>query len=110
MSKATFLITKTTDDQFQFVLRAPNNETILTSERYTARHNAQSGVEAVRINAARAERFERLTSTSGDAYFVLKGGNHEILGVSEMYSSSTKRDEGIDAVRRHAPGAEVVER
>jgi uncharacterized protein YegP (UPF0339 family) len=108
MSKATFVITQTTDGQFQFVLRATNNEPILTSERYTARHNAVSGVEAARISATHADRFERRDSIRGEPYFVLKGGNHEIVGVSEMYSSPAKRDEGIDAVRRHAPGAEVV--
>jgi uncharacterized protein YegP (UPF0339 family) len=108
MSKATFVISKTTDGQFQFVLRATNNEPILTSERYTARHNAVSGVEAVRISATHVDRFERRTSIRNEPFFVLKGGNHEILGTSEMYSSPVKRDEGIDAVRRHAPSAEIV--
>lgn len=109
MSKASFLIKKTTDGQFQFVLRATNNEPILTSERYTARHNALSGLESVRISATHADRFERRESVRREPFFVIKGGNHEILGVSEMYSSPAKRDEGIDAVRRHAPSAEVVE-
>lgn len=109
MSKATFLLEKTTDGQFQFVLRASNGEPILTSERYTARHNAVSGVEAVRTSALHPERFERLDSRRGEPYFVLRGGNHEPLGTSEMYSSKTKRDEGIDAVRRHAPAAAMEE-
>lgn len=109
MSKATFVISKTTDGQFQFVLRATNNEPILTSERYTARHNAVSGVEAARLSSAHADRFEERESSRYEPYFVLKGGNREILGTSEMYSSEAKRDQGIDAVRRHAPGAEVVD-
>lgn len=108
MSKATFVISSTSDGQFQFVLRATNNEPILTSERYTARHNALNGVEAVRISATHADRFESRESTRYEPYFVLKDGNREILGTSEMYSSPVKRYEGIDAVRRHAPSAEVV--
>lgn len=108
MSEATYVITKTSDNQYQFVLRAPNHETILTSERYTARHNALNGIEAVRNNATHSERFERRESKRGEPYFVLKAANHEILGKSEMYSSSAKRDAGIDAVQRHAPEAKVV--
>lgn len=109
MPKATYVIRQNIKREYYFVLRAANNEVILTSEGYTARHNALGGIEAVRINAPHDERYDRRTSKSDEPYFVLKGGNHEILGTSEMYSSVGKRDQGIEAVKKFGPIAEVVE-
>ena len=109
MSKATFVIRPNSAAQQYFVLRATNNEPILTSEPYTARHNVLNGIEAVRFNSQHDNRYERRTSTAGEPYFVLKGGNHEILGTSEMYSSVGQRDQGIEAVKTCAPVAAVIE-
>jgi uncharacterized protein len=110
MSKASYVIRLNAAGEHYFVLRATNNEPILTSESYTAAHNAEKGVEAARINAPHDDRYQRLTSTRGEPYFALCAANHEILGTSEMYSSDAKRDEGIEAVKKHAPVAVVIER
>ena len=50
-----FEIRKSTDDQFYFVLVAPNNEVIATSETYTSKQNCQNGVDSVVKNAGTAE-------------------------------------------------------
>jgi uncharacterized protein len=98
-------VLKKSGDQFYFNLKAGNNEVILTSERYTAKASALVGIEAVKTNAPLEARYERRTSSSDEPYFVLKGGNHEVLGTSEFYSSSSARDAGVAAVRATAPAA-----
>ena len=46
-------------------------------------------------------------STDERPYFVLKAGNNEIIGVSQMYASREARDGGMRAVRVNAAVAEV---
>jgi len=45
---ATFDIKRSKDDQFYFVLVAPNGETIASSELYTTKLNAKAGINAVK--------------------------------------------------------------
>ena len=52
-------------------------------------------------------RFERLTAKNGKFYFNLKATNGQVIGTSEMYESAAGRDNGIDSVKRNAPGATV---
>ena len=56
------------------------------------------------------ERFESKVATNGKPYFVLKAGNHEVIGTSEMYESEAARDNGINSVKNNAPEATVEDR
>ena len=56
----------------------------------------------MRTSAPNTDRFEKKTSSNGSPYFVLKAANGEVIGVSEMYSSTSARDNGIGAVQRAA--------
>ena len=104
-------VLRRSSNQFLFNLKAAgNSEVILTSERYTTKQSALAGIEAVRTNAATEERFDRRESSAGQPYFVLRANNNEVIGTSEMYSSSSARDGGIAAVRANAPGASVDDR
>lgn len=100
-----FEIKKASDGQYLFHLKAGNGEVILASERYQEKRKAEHGIFAVRQNAPLDERYGRLTSKSGQPYFVLKAGNHEVIGQSEMYSSEAARDNGIESVKKNAPDA-----
>lgn len=51
----TFEIKKSENDQFYFVLKAPNHEVVLTSETYTTKQNAQHGIQAVQSHATGAQ-------------------------------------------------------
>ncbi|MGH1349011.1 MAG: YegP family protein, partial [Nannocystales bacterium] len=64
---------------------------------------------AVKTNAPIDARYEKKTSTSGSPYFVLKAGNHEVIGTSQMYTSTASRDDGIEAVKRTAPSAPTTD-
>lgn len=45
--EAKWIIKKSNDDQYFFVLKAPNSETLLLSEMYTSKQNAYKGIEAI---------------------------------------------------------------
>jgi len=107
---ATFELKRKSDDQFMFNLRAANGEVILTSERYTTKRSAETGIASVQANAGLDERYDRRTSSSGQPHFVLRAANHEIIGTSEMYSSAAAMENGIDSVKRNGPDAGISDR
>ena len=76
-----------------------------TSETYVSKAGALTGIESCRTNSAIDARYERLTATNGQAYFVPKAGNHETIGRSEMYSSTTARENGIASCKQNGPTA-----
>jgi uncharacterized protein YegP (UPF0339 family) len=94
--------------QFTFNLTAVNGETILASERYAAHDGAKTGIAAVKANATIDERYVRKESSNGQYYFVLRPGNNEIVGTSEMYTAAA-RDGGIGSVKANAPLAPTEE-
>lgn len=102
-----FELKRGANGEFHFHLMAESGQVILSSESYKARASAQNGIESVRKNAAENHRFERKTSTSGRPYFVLKARNGEIIGQSQMFSSSDLMEAGIAQVKHDAPLASV---
>jgi uncharacterized protein YegP (UPF0339 family) len=87
--------------QFHFSLKAGNGEAILKSEMYESKAAAENGIESVQKNSGLDERYEKKTSTSGKPYFVLKAGNHQVIGSSEMYESESGCDNGIESVKKN---------
>jgi uncharacterized protein YegP (UPF0339 family) len=104
---AKFVLKKTSNGQYQFNLKAPNGEVILTSEMYAAKGSIQIGIDSVKLNSISDGRYERKTSKSGEPYFVLKAVNGEIIGRSELYSTARAMEAGIDSVKRNAPAASI---
>ncbi|NAW50112.1 DUF1508 domain-containing protein [Elizabethkingia argentiflava] len=103
---AKYLIRKSTNGQYWWVLKAGNGETILTSETYTTKQNCLKGVESSKVNIADGN-FKILTSVRNDPYFTQRAGNHQVLGTSQMYSSTHARDIGISSVKNNAPIAVI---
>ena len=110
MASSRFEIKTGKDNQFYFNLIAANNEPILRSEGYTTKAACLNGVESVKTNAPTDERYDRKKSKDDQFYFNLTAANHEIIGVSEMYTTEQARDNGIDAVKRGAAGAAVEDK
>ncbi|GAA3783309.1 YegP family protein [Flavobacterium ginsengiterrae] len=102
-----FVITKRTNGEFQFNLKAGNGQTILTSEGYTTKAACSGGIESVKKNASDDGRYDRLESKSGKPYFNLKASNGQIIGASEMYESVSARENGIESVKKNAADAAV---
>ena len=107
---ARFVVKESSNGQFMFVLKAGNNEVILTSELYVQKRGAENGIASVRENAAHDAHFDRRVSKSGEPYFVLKAGNGEIIGTSEMYSSASSMRKGIASVRKNSQFAAIDDR
>lgn len=93
-----FELSKSSDGQFRFVLKAGNAETILTSELYKTRGSAENGIASVQSNCALEERYDKKVATNGKTYFNLKAANHQVIGSSQMYGSTQARDAGIASV------------
>lgn len=74
-----FELSKSSDSQFRFVLKAGNGETILTSELYTSKASAEKGIASVRSNSPQEERYEK------------NGKQRQILFQSESRQSSNYR-------------------
>ncbi|MCA9929801.1 MAG: YegP family protein [Anaerolineales bacterium] len=95
------------DDQYYFRLLAENGDIVLASEGYTAKANCENGIRSVKENAVNQARFENRMTQNGRPYFFLKAANHEVIGISETYSSEYSRDIGIASVMANAPIAPV---
>lgn len=104
-----FEVYKDKAGEHRFRLKAGNGETILTSEGYSEKAGCANGIESVRRNATKPERFEKKTTDKGKFRFNLKAGNHQVIGTSQSYDSESGRDNGIASVGRNAPDAKVVE-
>ena len=104
-----FVITKRANGEFQFNLKAGNGQVILTSEGYTTLAACKNGIESVKKNSQEDARFERKEAKDGSPFFNLKATNGQVIGKSEMYSSTAACENGIESVKKNAPEAEVIE-
>ncbi|OAD42851.1 YegP family protein [Polaribacter atrinae] len=100
-----FVISKRTNGEFQFNLKADNGQVILTSEGYSSKAGCENGISSVKTNSQDDSKFDKKTSTNGKPYFNLKASNGQIIGSSEMYESTSGRDNGIASVKKNAPSA-----
>lgn len=105
-----FELSKASDGQFRFVLKAGNAETILASELYKTRQSAESGIASVQSNSPIEARYLRKTSSNGKPFFNLTATNGQVIGTSELYESERSRDAGIEAVKRNGTTATIKDR
>ncbi|MGE8534833.1 MAG: YegP family protein [Chryseobacterium sp.] len=101
-----FVISRRFNQDYQFNLKASNNQIILTSEGYRSKEGCINGIEAVKKYSNDDSKFDRRSSRNGNGYyFVLKAQNGEIIGTSEMYQSENGMENGIESVKYNAPDA-----
>jgi len=104
-----FIVSTRTNGELQFKLQAGNGQTILSSEGYSSKSACQNGIDSVKTNSQDDSKFDKLTASNGKPYFVLKAGNGQVIGTSQMYADEAGRDNGISSVQENAKDAEVVE-
>ena len=104
-----FVISTRKNGEFQFNLKAGNGQTILASEGNSTKAACENGIESVKKNSQDDGKFDKLEAKNGKPYFNLKAGNGQIIGSSEMYESTSARDNGIESVKKNAPDAVTVE-
>ena len=95
------------DDKLYFNLTAKNGQVILSSQGYKSKQGCDNGIESVKTNSQNDGAFERKEANDGQFYFVLKAGNGEIIGKSEMYTTKAAMENGISSVKENAPNAEA---
>ena len=103
-------LSKTSNGQFRFVLKAANAETILVSEQYTTHEAAKKGIASVQANSPLDERYDRKVAKDGKPYFNLKAANHQIIGTSEQYSTEAAREKGNASVKSYGPTTDIKEK
>ena len=102
-----FEVKATKNGQFMFNLKASNGEIILTSEMYKTMKGLKNGIASVRENCKVPARYKVMVAKNKEPYFVLRAGNNQVIGHSEMYSSDKALANGMDSVKQNAPGAVV---
>ncbi|NAY90535.1 DUF1508 domain-containing protein [Muricauda sp. JGD-17] len=102
-----FEIKTTESGKTMFNLKAGNGQVILTSQSYASMDGCKNGIESVKKNAQDDARFERKTAKDGSPFFTLNATNGQVIGKSEMYSSTDAMENGIASVKKNAPDADV---
>ncbi|MFT8319746.1 MAG: YegP family protein [Bacillus sp. (in: firmicutes)] len=91
-----YVINKSSNGQYYFVLKASNGQVLVTSETYTTKSNCKNGISSVKINGKYDANYTRLISNNEQYYFVIKSSaNGQVLATSETYVTSQSRESGI---------------
>ena len=117
-------VIKTTKTGVKFDLKAGSGEVIATSEVYTTEAACRSGIASVQkaapaaavedqtvenFEAQKHPKFEVYTDKAGEYRFRLKASNGQIIAVGEGYKAKASCLNGIESVKKNAPGASIVE-
>ena len=106
-SNGYYELKKGASGKYSFNLLAGNHQVILSSESYAQKSGAEGGIASVQKNGSDDSHYDRRTSSNGKPYFVLKAGNGQIIGTSEMYESTAARDNGIESVKTNSPSITI---
>ncbi|WP_052259503.1 YegP family protein [Flavobacterium sp. KMS] len=97
-----FVITKNTNDEFQFEFINKEGEILLRSSGYTRKFMCEKGIESVKTNSQDSTKFYKKTISDNKVYFNLKAFNGKIIGMSKMYDDRISRDQGIEFLKEKA--------
>ena len=119
-----FIITKTPKGFFRFSLQAANYQTILTSQNYSSLRTCRDGIEAIKKNALSSIEDQTLQKVEPKKYpkyevyldnakqfrYRLLASNGQNIAIAEEgYATKAGCLNGIDAIGRAAPDAEIDE-
>lgn len=95
------------DNQYYFRLLSPTGSNLGYSEGYTSKHNAQHGINSVKVNSHTIINFKIFRGADNYYYFHLKAPqNGEIILRSSMkYPTWEGANIGANHVSRYAPTA-----
>lgn len=95
------------NDQFHFVLKAGNAETVLSSQMYASRASAEGGIRSVQTHCASDDNYDRKTASNEKVFFNLVAANHQVIGTSQMYASDASRETGISSVKANGSSTTI---
>ena len=96
-------------NDYYFRLKAANGEIILSSQGYSDKASCQKGIESVKTNAPEDKNYIVKDAADGTQFFNLNAANGQVIGKSQMYKSASGLKNGIESVKKNAPGADVRE-
>ena len=115
-------VIKKTNTGIKFDLKASNGQVVATSQVYKDKAYCVNGIESVRKNAPAANiedqtvkdfkvekcpKFEIYSDKSGEFRFRLKATNGQIIATGEGYVKLASCLNGIESIRKNAPGSTV---
>lgn len=119
-----FIISKTPKGFFRFSLQAANYQTILTSQNYSSLRNCKDGIEAIKKNALsqiedqtlqkpdpkKNPKYEVYLDNANQYRYRLLASNGQNIAIAEEgYATKSGCMNGIEAIGRAAPDAEIDE-
>ena len=119
-----FEIRATKNGGYRFALKAANGQIISTSQIYKTIITCKKGITSVRVNALtpiedqtvtdseittlKNPKYEIYADKTGEFRFRLRAKNGQIILTSEGYGTKASCKNGIDAIGKNAPYAEVI--
>ena len=86
-----------TTGAYHFHLKAGHSQILVTSQAYSSRMAALTGILSVLDNGGLASHYETIVATNGQRYFNLVASNKQIIATSETYSSKAAAQKGVNA-------------
>jgi uncharacterized protein len=91
--------------KYIFSLKTNIGQVMFTSREFATKAEALQAIEACRSNAASETQFELKKLPTQALFFVLKSGDGQVLGTSELYGTNDWRAKGIAMVKSIGPAA-----
>ena len=104
---AEYEVYKDKSGEYRFRLKAGNGEVIMTGEGYKTRSSCMNGIKSVQKNSADAGRFVEREAKNGKHYFVLRAGNNQEIGKSQMYETAAAMKNGIASVQKNGSATRI---
>ncbi len=99
--RPSFDVFQGANSRYYFNFSAANHEIILASQSYSSRTGAIGGVLSVLDNAGDELAYDLRPANGGGYYFNVKAGNGQIIATSEVYSTKSNANRGIETVTRN---------
>ncbi|NDL65368.1 YegP family protein [Acerihabitans arboris] len=109
MATVHYELEKVRNGHFIFRLKGIHDEIILSSATFCSKASAENAIHFARYNAPDENNYELKSSMDQHAYFILRGGNYQILGQSGPYNSETAARRGIKAAMECAATKEIMD-
>jgi len=105
----TFEIYKDKRGQFRYRMRAANSEIIMSGQAYKSKASCKNGIASIRKNSKIDARYDRFKARNGKLHFNLKAANHQVIGVSQGYASTSGCTNCIKRIKSDAGRAKIVD-
>ena len=102
-----FELNRNGESQYHFALKAGDGDPILSSKTYQSKVSAQRGIGSVQAHSQSHDRYEKRVSQKNQPYFVLKDTDSQIIGLSQLHSSTAARDADMASVKTYGNTATV---